>query len=359
MDQYVTLIENLEYDCFIKKKTPTENNSGNFNCCNKNINNNISNEMTKFSSFLDNQLKDIIEQQNALEKQYQNIQTSHNINNLNNLNNLINPKNTVSNFNQNNQSNIQENSNNNQGMNNNNYYIQENLDTNNFSLNISKSSNEINNECPNHHSHNNLHFSSSFTINNNNLNEKFTLGYNSINLNAKIKDANPVRETDKVVPNNQAGYTNNLNFNNINKSLNKINCICENKNCKNFIKSNVFCESDKITNFIDNQSQTLNTNNNFNNVNENDKFNDIDTLVAYINTNEESKTKKNKKKSQKKKNQQQKDLKVINKSGIYDEFVVENFRKNVYKDSCYAENIRKIKPIFSMDWLNKINNKVK
>ncbi len=94
--------------------------------------------------------------------------------------------------------------------------------------------------------------------------------------------------------------------------------------------------------------------------NKNEKFNDIDALVAYINTNEVSKGKKNKKKNAKKKNQQQhKILQNVNNSGIYDESVVENFRRNIYKDSCDAENIRKVKPVFSTEWLISINNLVK
>ena len=79
MEEILKLIENLEHDSFPNspsKQTKKANGK----------------EMTRFSSFLDLQLKEIVERQNALEKQILTLKANNDINTLNNLNNLINEK---------------------------------------------------------------------------------------------------------------------------------------------------------------------------------------------------------------------------------------------------------------------------
>jgi len=358
MEQYLNLIENLDYDNFTNSNknynsTCISNNKNNpTNTCNQNF----SKEMTRFSLFLDNQLREIIEQQNLLERQFQSIKANNNINNLNNLNNLINLKNNAANFYLNN--------NNNFSLNNNNEcacFNRENQTSGANNINISNLSNNLINECSHSHVQNDSNFSTHYTTSN--LNTHNNVNFNYIN--------NPNSQFGhKTNIKNQTCCTSNTNFKILN-SCNKINVTCNTCNSNNnSTNASVISVSEKMHGFNSsnnsngsgNKTDTNNSNclNNISSaINKNDKFTDIDALVAYINTTDDTKTKKNKKKGAKKKNQQQKNLKIVNNSGINDELVVENFRKNIYKDSCYAENIRKIKPIFSMEWLKSINNIVK
>lgn len=97
--------------------------------------------------------------------------------------------------------------------------------------------------------------------------------------------------------------------------------------------------------------------------NKNNKFDNLDELVAYINTNDKP-TKKNKKKNMKKKNTNNNCNKSDTKSNILfnknifteDESVVENFKKNIYMNSKFADSIRKIKPNFSTEWIKTLQN---
>ena len=77
IEEILKLIDNLEQDSFPVSANKIL------------IENNPNKEMTRFSSFLDLQLKEIIERQNALEKQIQSIKANNNINNINNLNKLL------------------------------------------------------------------------------------------------------------------------------------------------------------------------------------------------------------------------------------------------------------------------------
>lgn len=376
LNELINLIDHLEYDGFLNYNNLYSNNNGN-----NNSRQNTAKEMTRFSLFLDNQLKEIIERQNTLELQIQSLKASNNINDLNNLSNLLNLKNNGSDFfcpnfqktgNTSNENSVQESSCNNKNFN---KVINRNTQNNSKEnkLNTIESTNNQNLHYRLQHSHS--HSSGDKYINNSknktvisciNCSSKCCMNItNGINTNQNISTTN----TNFNIINTSSGHTsnkkNNIGGSNIKANLgqNSQNGIYEN------IMNNPTCpKKTSVVNGINSStSQTINNSSGNKNrngsINHIEKINDIDELVAYINTNTDSKqTKKNKKKlkNPKKKNQQQnKNLQPQNNTGINDEFVVENFRKNIYKDSCYAENIRKIKPVFSMEWLKTINNIVK
>jgi hypothetical protein len=304
IEEILKLIDNLEQDSF-----PISSNK-------ILIENNPNKEMTRFSSFLDLQLKEIIERQNALEKQIQSIKANNNINNLNNLNKLL-------------------------EKNGDDFYIKEaqndyinSSDEISTRINDNSISNSIIKEC-NHqiHSHAN-------TINN----------PNPINICNDQNHGNG----------NVIGNHSKINHYYVNPNIKN------NKNEKeNFPNNNGYLNI-KYKNSANQKNNTQNLINNYNGKNEN--FTTIDELVDYIENNEENKTKKNKKriKNSKKKNSGQnqnqnqgiKSPSQNKNQRIIEESVVDNFKKKIQTESCYAENVRKIKPALSIKWIKSINNKI-
>jgi hypothetical protein len=320
MEEILKLIENLEHD-FIPNKNNNNNSSKVKNYSNNDIDNsNINNkrkEMTRFSSFLDLQLKEILDRQNALEKQIITLKTNSGKNNSSNINNITDQKNveiyskTEKSYNRNNINNINKNKNNNSN------YIKS-LD--NEYETLSKISNDLSHsiikEC-NHHFNSKNYCKSINSISHNNYNN------NNNQINENIKYVND----EKNLKNQQL-------------------------NCREF-KININAKQ-VINNPI---SKTMLGNFNKNNQN----YSTIDELVNYIETNDnENKKKKNKKKiknSKKKNSSQNKSPSIINKNtAIIDESVVENFRKKIYNDSEMSYQIRKIKPALSLKWLKSIDN---
>jgi len=107
-----------------------------------------------------------------------------------------------------------------------------------------------------------------------------------------------------------------------------------------------------ITNTSCNNKTTTPQNNNI----KNKGFENLDDLVAYINSNDKP-TKKGKKKNIKKKNANNKQNPKTNiNNKILDETIIENFKKNIYSNSKFAGSTRKIKPIFSVEWIDSLKS---
>jgi hypothetical protein len=294
IEEILKLIDNLEFDSF-----PNSSNK-------LLIENNPKKEMTRFSSFLDLQLKEIIERQNALEKQIQSIKENNNMNNLNNLNKLL-EKNGDDFFIKKTESTL--------------IKLNSSSDENSIKKIDILKSHSIMQEC-NHHFHSNLNNLNSLTSSHELLHRecKCKLIHKCVNTN--INNTSNIIKYDSKTEN----ITNNSNFNI--KYKNPIQ-----KNSKNIINN-----QEKDENFT------------------------IDDLVNYIETNNnDNKSKKNKKKTKnsKKKNENKKESPTKNKNERHiDESVVDNFKKKIQNDSSFAENVRKIKPILSIKWLKSINNKI-
>ena len=284
IEKIINLISELEKDSFLNNKNLNIENKLSFENISTNSKENVQSdgEMNRFSSFLNNQLGEIIDRQKALELQLQNIKANNNVNNLNNINNLINLKNTSENF-----------------------YLKgyKNSITKNSSVIIEKEQ-----------------------INKNNFDH-----YNDLNCKHFTNGAkNPICNNNDYKNHNE----------NITKNYENINKI--DSDIRNFGYNNIFAEKNKI--------------------NTQDAFNDIDELVAYININidkkqnkkNKKKAKNNKKKIQDKISNSQINLKTQQNNTVIDENFIENFKNNIYRDSCNAENIRKIKPILSIEWINRI-----
>jgi len=296
IEEILKLIDNLEYDSFPNSSNKIL------------IENNPKKEMTRFSSFLDLQLKEIIERQNALEKQIQTIKANNNINNLNNLNKLL-------------------------EKNGDDFYIKKTESTLiklNFSSDENENSSKINDktishtiikEC-NHHFHSNSNNQKKINTCHDHIHHECKKIHKCVNTSINNSSNNnfDINKTENVI-------NNNTNFNIKYKNPNP-------KNSKNLL----------------------------NNYEKDENFTTIDDLVNYIETNnDENKTKKNKKKikNSKKKCEKKKESPSTNKTERFiDESVIDNFKKKIQKDSFYAENVRKIKPIFSIKWLKSINNKI-
>jgi hypothetical protein len=292
IEEIIKLIENLEFDSF-----PNSSNK-------LLIESNPKKEMTRFSSFLDLQLKEIIERQNALEKQIQSIKENNNINNLNNLNKLL-EKNGDDFFIKKTESTL--------------IKVNSSSDENSIKKNDRIISHTIIKEC-NHHFHCNLNNQKTLCSSHVPIHNECKLIHKCVHTN--INNACNSLKYDTKTEN----ITNNSNFNIKYKNPNQ-------KNSKNFLNN-----YEKDENFT------------------------IDDLVNYIETNDnDNKTKKNKKKTKnsKKKNENKIEIPIKNKNERFiDESVVDNFRKKIQNDSSYAENVRKIKPILSIKWLKSINNKI-
>lgn len=337
MEEILRLIENLEYDTFQNNSYPNANNMTKKN--QKNIESKTNGkEMTRFSSFLDLQLKEIVERQNALEKQILTLKANNDINTLSNLNSLINEKveeiysksdipycnnsatkileNNINNLQQNRSKNINQNTNNNHG-------------------------HSIIKEC-NHHFHS--HSINSIKKSDENLDAQIQMQMNTL----KINNGMPINNNNHLIKNHSNhNHASNLNGNN------HINC---KENTNNSINYNTNGQGNQKMNHI---SKNINMMGNFHH-NKNENYSTIDELVNYIETNNnENKTKKNKKKrkNSKKKTQQNKSPSVNkNSNRVIDETVVENFKQKIYQDSSMACQIRKIKPCLSVKWLKSINN---
>jgi hypothetical protein len=289
------LIENLENDIY------PNNSFSKHKFCSNAKNNPKGREMTRFSNFLDLQLKEIVERQNALEKQILTFKSNNDINNLNNLINeknceiFPNPENTYN-------DNYYNNKNNQSFSNLNNNY------NDNISYSIIKESN--------HNFYSNIDInpnSNNININNQNAN------YINIDIDKNFKE----------ITLNNANSINNINLNNKNNYHISKNII------SNFNKNNEnYPTIDELVNYIE-------TNDN------------------------ENKKKKNKKKikNSKKINSQKNpspsilnSIKNDNNKRIIDDSIVENFKIKLYNQSEMSYQIRKIKPNLSINWLKSINN---
>jgi len=131
---------------------------------------------------------------------------------------------------------------------------------------------------------------------------------------------------------------------------------------KDILEKGNNCEI-QIQNLNPNNLTITNTNCNYKGVSQlnnnvkNKTIENLDELVAYINSNDKP-TKKGKKKNLKKKNAIDKQVTKsnINNSVLDDETIIENFKKNIYSNSRFAGSTRKIKPIFSHDWIDSIKS---
>ena len=136
-------------------------------------------------------------------------------------------------------------------------------------------------------------------------------------------------------------------------------------------KSNEGCgdiqiQTVKTNSIIKNITDSLKLENSSNSINSNKNkiFDNLDELVDYINSNEKpTKKSKNKIKNVKKKSGNNnlsnfKSKPVINeKEFIFEnEKLVEKFKKNIYTESIYANSIRKIKPLLTLEWIKTIQN---
>jgi len=142
---------------------------------------------------------------------------------------------------------------------------------------------------------------------------------------------------------------------------------------KNILEKNNNSETHSIHNLTENNLIITNSNCNYkgisqqtenninininNNNNKNKTIENLDDLVAYINSNDKP-TKKGKRKNLKKKNTNNNKQNVngnnnrnISNIHLDDEIIIENFKKNIYASSKFAGLTRKIKPKFSLDWI--------
>jgi len=140
-------------------------------------------------------------------------------------------------------------------------------------------------------------------------------------------------------------YIDELMKNILEKSNNSETYSVNNSKSNNLTITNTNCNYKGISQITD-----ININNNSKNKN----IENLDDLVAYINSNDKP-TKKGKKKNLKKKNANKQNINNNNNNknniNLNDESIIEDFKKNIYSSSKFAGSTRKIKPIFSLDWI--------
>ena len=131
-------------------------------------------------------------------------------------------------------------------------------------------------------------------------------------------------------------------INNVNKSMN-INIINDDYNINEDINNN-----DNINNNDTNKSDNSNNSNN-----EDDLDNKtVEEVYKYINDNNKIKSKKKKRTKKKKNKKKENEIKEFND----DESIIIDFKKEIEQDSINANEINKVKPIISENWLQKVSN---
>ena len=136
-------------------------------------------------------------------------------------------------------------------------------------------------------------------------------------------------------------------INNVNKSMN-INIINDDYNNNKDININ--------DNNDNNDNNDINKSDNSNNSNNEDdlEHKTVDEVYNYINGNNIIKSNKKKKRTKKKKNKK-KENEII-EFNDNDESIILEFKKEIEQDSINANEINKVKPIISENWLKKVSN---
>ena len=141
-------------------------------------------------------------------------------------------------------------------------------------------------------------------------------------------------------------------INNVNKSMNIIN---DNYNNNEDING----KNNNRDNNIDNNNDLIKSNNsNYSNNEEDFEHKSVDEVYNYINGNNIIKNKKKKRTKKKKNKQKENENKNEIKDKDYndDDPIVLKFKKEIQEDGINANEINKVKPVFSENWLKKVSS---